>query len=176
MKRRRDGKMSDEHTPLHCVTCSLQSSSELGKTELRSCGFHLSWLSGDLNAAPAGFPFFILKNDCRLMVTDRLILYLECFSFHFSVFQFWTPFGEKQPVQTSPTWTACGAEEKVNPGLRKSLIWCCNSILKYFITLLRYLLGVWPVFPNVCVLKCLKKSVWIICRLLQHTSIWVCFL
>lgn len=77
--------MSDEHKAQHCFMCSLQSNSELGKTELRVCGFQLSRLSGDLNAHLQAFPFFVVKNDCRLMVTDRLILYLECFCLVFSV-------------------------------------------------------------------------------------------
>lgn len=74
--------MRDQHNPPCCFTCSLQSNSELGETELR-----ISRLSGDLNAAPSGISSFIPKNSCRLMVTDRLILYLECFCV-VSVFQF----------------------------------------------------------------------------------------
>lgn len=43
-------------------------------------------------------------------------------------------------------------EEKVDPRLGKSPIWCYKSIL----TFLQYLLGVSTVFPNVYVLKCLN--------------------
>lgn len=84
-------------------------------------------LSGDSNAAPSDiFPFSFWRTIAVWRLKTQTNSLFGVSFFFSSVFHFWMPFGEKKPVQTSRTCTACGKKKDSTPCFKSARIDAVN--------------------------------------------------